>query len=654
MNLKNISIIFLLIFVSVLCTGSFFIEKKELAKDESGLRTLVQVIENAIWNYDYKGPVEYLKLAARHQSYELIKIYAVNNELFLEIDGPKLGTLDQFLVKIGLIQIRKLNTDISRSNKNIGRVEVSHRHDSIYQHLYWFITLGLTFIVAIFFVRISYAKRILKQQANELEVNRDRLEEVVEERTNELSQSEKKYRALFENEQDAIIIYDPKTMIISDANPAMSEIYGYSHEELVGMDCLELSAEVQKSIKTASKASKSGQFSVKLRWHKKKDGTVFPLELVVYSIELSGKLVGFTVIKDLTEQKKAQKEKKNLENRLNQAQKMEAIGTLAGGIAHDFNNILGAILGYAEMARDDCPSGTTVVKDLDKVLEASNRAKDLVTQILAFSRQGDAERIPVQPTSIVGEAIKMLRPSLPATIEINQDITSTTSLVLADPTQIHQILMNLCTNAFHAMEETGGKLDIALKETHLGTEDLVYEPDVEPGTFIQLSVCDSGPGISPTTKERIFDPYFTTKENGKGTGMGLSIVHGIVKSYGGYISLYSELGEGTVFHVYLPVIEEDALPEIETIEQVVGGKERVLFIDDEKILTEMGKDMLERLGYHVTTRNSSLTALETFQNQPDQFDIVITDQTMTGMTGVDLARRMLQVRPDIPIILCTG
>ena len=358
--------------------------------------------------------------------------------------------------------------------------------------------------------------------------------------------------------------------------------------------------------------------------------------------------------KDITGHKQAEEEKTKLEDHLQQAQKMESIGTLAGGIAHDFNNMLGAILGYTEMARNDSPSGSTVVKDLDKVLEAGNRAKGLVKQILAFSYQGATEHIPIQPSSILKEAVEMLRPSLPTTIEINQNIDSKTGLILADPTQINQIVMNLCTNAFHAMEVTGGILDISLKETCLSTEDLVHEPDTESGNFIQLSVCDSGPGMTPEIKGKIFDPYFTTKETGKGTGMGLSIIHGIVKSYGGFISLYSELGEGTTFHVFLPVMEKDTFPQIETVKQLVGGKERVLFIDDEDILAEMGKYMLERLGYQVTIRNSSLDALETFQNQPDQFDIVITDQTMPGMTGADLARRMMQIRPDIPIILCTG
>ena len=353
--------------------------------------------------------------------------------------------------------------------------------------------------------------------------------------------------------------------------------------------------------------------------------------------------------------KQAEEENKSLQAQLFKAQKMEAIGTLAGGIAHDFNNILGAILGYTEMAIDASPSGSTAAKDMDKVLEAGNRAASLVQQILAFSRQVETNRAPLKPGLIAREVLKLLRPTLPSTIAIRQQIDTTTRSIYADPTQVHQIMMNLCTNAFHAMEQTGGILDITLKDCELSRADLLGQPEVQPGKFVELSVIDSGAGINPEIWGKIFDPYFTTKGIGKGTGMGLAIVHGIVTSYGGFITSENNLEQGTIFRVYFPAIEEEMVAsEVKSVEAAPSGQERILFIDDEEILAELGKTMLERLGYEVTVRTSSLEALAIFQNQPNRFDVVITDQTMPGMTGMDLARQLLQIRHNIPIILCTG
>ena len=357
---------------------------------------------------------------------------------------------------------------------------------------------------------------------------------------------------------------------------------------------------------------------------------------------------------DITDRKNNEYERQRFAAQLQQAQRLEAIGTLAGGIAHDFNNILGAILGYAEMARDDSPPGSNVAGDLEQILKAGNRAKDLVAQILTFSRQAETERIQLQPAQIIKEAIKLLRPSIPTTIEITMDIDMEAGTVFADPTQVHQILINLCTNAYHAMEENGGLLAISLKKVVLAWEDLGKELSVQPGEFVRLSVSDTGSGILPEVRARIFDPYFTTKETGKGSGMGLAIVHGIVKSYDGFVTCCSTPGEGTVFHVFLPVIDSRSVAETEVAGTLPLGKERILLIDDERILAEMGKTMLERLGYSVTVKNNSFEALAVFQSHPELFDLVITDQTMPGMTGVDLARRMLQIRPQLPIILCTG
>lgn len=362
----------------------------------------------------------------------------------------------------------------------------------------------------------------------------------------------------------------------------------------------------------------------------------------------------YAVARDITVSKQAEDERKILQSQLQQAQKMEAIGTLAGGIAHDFNNILGAIIGYAEIAGEDCPAGSMVADDIKQILKAGHRAKDLVLQILAFSRQATVEKISMLPALMVGESLKMLRSSLPRTIEMRQDIDPEAGPIVAEPTQIHQIMMNLCTNAFHAMEETGGILTITLKSITMKDEQGVGAFNFQPKEYVRLSVGDTGIGIHPDIREKIFDPYFTTKGIGKGTGLGLAMVHGIVKNSGGWISCQSQLGEGTVFHVYLPVEKGAALPETMEVEEVAGGDERILLVDDEEMLADMGKVMLSRLGYHVTVKTDSMQALKLFEKQPLAFDLVITDQTMPGMPGSDLARRMLQIRPALPIILCTG
>ena len=357
---------------------------------------------------------------------------------------------------------------------------------------------------------------------------------------------------------------------------------------------------------------------------------------------------------DITERKKAEEEKAKMEAQLRQAQKMEAIGTLAGGIAHDFNNILGAIIGYSEIAIEALPPDSTITRNLGEVLKAGFRAKDLVAQILAFSRQANIDPIYLRPATIIKEGIKLLRSSIPSTIDIHEDIDMETGVILAAPTQVHQILMNLCTNAFHAMEEHGGTLKISLREIELDPANAAIAPGAAAGTFARLTVHDSGTGIDPVIKNSIFDPYFTTKEAGKGTGMGLAIVHGIVKTCGGFIACESELGRGTTFEVFLPVVKQDGTDEAEILDCIPTGKEKILFVDDEELISDLAREILEKLGYTVTVRKNGLAALETFRNEPDRFDLVITDQTMPGMTGVELSRRMLQIRPDIPIILCTG
>lgn len=438
-------------------------------------------------------------------------------------------------------------------------------------------------------------------------------------------------------------------------NEAACRSLGYSHEELMKMRVSDLDPNFPPEAWAGHWEDLKKRGSIKLETaHKAKDGNVFPVEVVATFMEYEGEEYNCSFVRNISERVKAEKEKKELLLQLGQAQKMEAIGTLAGGIAHDFNNILSVILGYADIAKDDAPPGTQFQKDLEKVLTAANRAKELVKQILAFSRQAHVERIPIKIQPLLKEGLKMLRSSIPTTISITEDIDPKSRPVLADPTQIHQILMNLCTNAYQSMEETGGALSVALKTTFIGADDQKMLLHVTPGEYVEFTVADTGCGIGPDVIGKIFDPYFTTKEPGKGTGMGLAIIHGIITDYGGAITVESELRKGTTFHVYFPVVEKESLSEVKSSEDIPRGNERVLFIDDEELLAQMGKIMLERLGYHVTVRHSSLEGLATFQNAPDEFDIVITDQTMPDMTGADLARQMMQIRPDVPIILCTG
>ena len=350
-----------------------------------------------------------------------------------------------------------------------------------------------------------------------------------------------------------------------------------------------------------------------------------------------------------------EKDKKKLETRLRQVQKMEAIGTLAGGIAHDFNNILAAIIGYAEMVKMKLPEDSEVLSDLDQVLKSGIRAKTLVQQILAFSREQELEQRPLQLKYIVKETLKLIRSTLPSDIEIKEDIAKDVGIVNADPTQMQQVIMNLCTNAGHAMQKEGGVLLVGLGNVELDDIAAAQYIDIDPGTYLRLTVSDTGSGMTPEVNEHIFDPYFTTKEKGVGTGMGLSMVHGIVKNHNGEITVYSEPGKGSTFHVYLPIIREtEEQPEVLEKETPSTGHESILLVDDEPALAELEKQMLERFGYEVAVRMSGIDALEMFRSQPDRFDLVITDMTMPKMMGDRLAKKLVEIRPDIPIIICTG
>ena len=357
---------------------------------------------------------------------------------------------------------------------------------------------------------------------------------------------------------------------------------------------------------------------------------------------------------DITLQKQAETEQERLKEQLRQVQKMDAVGTLAGGIAHDFNNILTAILGYAEFIKNDTPESSQTQDDIDQILKAGYRAKELVGQILAFSRKKEMELLPIHPQVIVKETMKLLRSTTPATVSIIQNISEDCGMIKADLTGVHQILINLFTNAVHAIDQKG-EVTVSLQEVNLTAQSLAYKPELSPGAYVRLSISDSGIGMDKGTIDRIFDPFFTTKEVGKGTGMGLSVVYGIIESHGGFIDVKSDPDRGSSFSVFFPIIEgEEDIFEVETIIQPQTGTERILFIDDEKSILSVGKRFLEKMGYEVTAESSSVKALDIFKSNPDQFDLIITDHSMPEMSGIELIAEILKIRPGMRVVICSG
>ena len=469
-------------------------------------------------------------------------------------------------------------------------------------------------------------------------------------------QSEKRFRDLFNSISDLIYTHDLQGRFLS-LNPTMEKLLGYEHDELIGLKPSDImktelvpafESEYLKQLKT------QGYNEGVTIYFKRNGGKVYIeyRSTMVYPDDGMPYISG--IGRDVTERILSERKVNKLQEQLTQAQKMEAIGTLAGGIAHDFNNILFPMFGYLEMMLEDIPKDNPLRSHLVEVFNGAKRARDLIKQILTFSRQSDHERKPLEAQRVIKEALKLIKSTLPSTIEISHDIQEDCGLVLSDPTLIHQIVMNMCTNAYHAMEKTGGKLTIILNEVELSAEDL-KDPAMIPGPHVCLMVTDNGPGMEPSIIDRIFDPYFTTKEEGKGTGLGLAVVHGIVKSHGGQISVSSEPGKGSEFKICLPMVKmekETAKAEIDM--PIQKGDERILLVDDQDMIAQMEKQMLERLGYHVTARNSSIDALEAFRVQPDKFDLVITDLTMPNMTGDNLAGELIKIRSDIPVILCTG
>ena len=358
--------------------------------------------------------------------------------------------------------------------------------------------------------------------------------------------------------------------------------------------------------------------------------------------------------KEIKRRLQYEEERNNLESQLFQMQKLETIGTLAGGIAHDFNNILTPILGYAEMALEELSEDDSLRYDIEQINNAAIRAKDLVQQILTFSRQVEIDMKPLQLHHVIREVLSLVKASFPANIDIIQDLDPDCGTVMADSTQIHQIIMNLCTNASHAMAEFGGTLKIELSSTDINRSMVRKVPKLKVGNYVCVSISDTGHGMNKETMQRIFEPFFTKKEVGTGSGLGLSVVHGLVNSFNGAITVDSKLEKGTKFTIYLPQHGETKSKKILGIDKMKKGKEHILFIDDEEEITFMGKRMLESLGYKVTIHTSSLAALEDFVSNPNLYDLIVSDQTMPNMLGTDMVEKMKQLKPDLKAVIITG
>ncbi len=502
----------------------------------------------------------------------------------------------------------------------------------------------LFLIIALLMIAwIAYSYYLIKARAIlKEETKRKQVEEA-------LRESEKKYRRLVEN---AVVgVYQvTREGIFRFVNEKTAEMFGFDKPE----DLLE---EVPNIINfyvhplerpvVLKEMDENGFVHGREVEFKKRDGDSIWVSLSTRRVEDKGEIFYEGLIEDISERKKLEKE-------LQQAQKMEAIGTLSGGIAHDFNNILGIILGNTELAMDDIPEWNPARRNLEEVRKACLRAKDVIQQILSFSRQSESAKKPIKIVPIVEESVKLLRASIPSSIEIRQNIKADEDTILGNSTQIHQVLINLCGNATHAMEETGGILEVNLDNVILNAQEASQYHDIGPGPYVKLTVRDTGHGMDATIIKRIFDPYFTTKDVGKGTGMGLAMVHGIVKRHGGAISVQSQPGNGASFEIIFPIIGQADADEVKMIDDLPRGHERILFVDDESSMVELNKQRLERLGYSVETRTDPVAALALFASDADAFDLVITDMTMPHMSGDALARELLKIRPDLPIILCTG
>ncbi len=457
------------------------------------------------------------------------------------------------------------------------------------------------------------------------------------------------------DEVSVAILHGREDGRILNANKHACEYLGYTKDELCNLTIPDIDAslsEEQISEKWQETHMKNAITFETL--HKRKDGTILPVEITSNPLVYEGTKHTITFIKDITAKKLEEQQTARATAHLQHIQRLEALGTLAGGIAHDFNNILAAILGYTELAKITLSPEDATQKYLAPILDAGTRAKHLVQQILTFSRPGQSPKLPIDPSKVVSDVLNLIRATLPTSITIEQDLKPNLGFVFANETMIHQVVMNLCTNASHAMEKNGGTLNVLLTTSIISQKDHLNFPDLTPGKYFRLVVSDTGHGMDESTKSKVFDPYFTTKRSGEGTGLGLSTVHGIIKDLGGTIKLYSEVNVGTTVQVYFPLEESGLDSSLEKIKNLPSGTENILLVDDEILLLNIGKDFLEGLGYRVQTRTSPIDALEAIRTRPGEFDLIVSDLTMPHMTGDLLAEEVRALCPELPVIIYTG
>jgi len=607
-----------------------------------------RVIANAIWHFEVGGMMEYMNLASEAYNYKHVIVTQSTGEVVLELEHSFRQPIDRLFDSIKLLPAKIISSNITYNGEVIGKIRVVWQNTAIYIYFYVFILTVLIIIGLRYYLRTIMAKNELEERVVERTAS---LQKEIQDRIHAekaLRVSHERFLAVLNSLDATIYVADLETYEILFVNKYMIESFG---SNMTGETCWKVFRNEEKICSHCNNSKlvdENGKPTGVRVWQDKNPITekwYINYDRVIEWTD--GRLVKLQIATDITDFRKMQEE-------LRQAQKMESIGNLAGGIAHDFNNLLYPIIGYSELLKEDLPQDSPERESAKEIFNAGRRGAELVKQILAFSRQTEHKLSPVRFQKILKEVLKLTRSTIPSDIEIFQNIQKDCGLIMGEATQLHQIAMNLITNAYHAVEKVSGEISVQLKEIMLDNDDL-KNSHLQPGQYVMLSVSDNGIGIPKKLMNNIFEPYFTTKEQGKGTGLGLAVVYGILTEHKGDIKVYSKEGKGTTFNVYLPLMmKSDEAILTEEVFKKLTGTERLLLVDDEESVVRLEKQMLERLGYNVSARTNSLEALETFNSNPDGYDLVISDMTMPNLTGDQLAQKLMSIRPDIPIVICTG